>query len=246
MKISLITVCFNAGNTLENCILSVINQNYEQLEYIIIDGGSTDHTPQIISKYQSFISHSISEPDGGLYHAMNKGIALATGKIVGMLNADDYFAHNLVLSNISKAFAYHNSDALYADLQYVKGDKIIRHWKSGNYDIKKWYFGWMPPHPTFYVKRDLYQKYGNFNLDFRLAADYELMLRFLLKNRVSVCYLPEVTIKMAVGGESNKSLSNRVNANLEDKKAWITNNLSMPFYLSLLKPLRKIGQFIFK
>ncbi len=246
MKISIITVCFNAENTIERCLLSVLDQSYSDIEYIIIDGFSADSTVSIIEKYKSHISKLVSEPDKGIYDAMNKGIALATGEMVGILNADDVFAHENVLIHIAEKFKEDQNDSLYADLQYVNSTKVIRHWNSGSYKINNWYWGWMPPHPTFYVKRELYAKFGNFNTELKLAADYEIMLRFLLKHKISASYLPEVTVKMAVGGVSNKSIKNRLLANQEDKKAWTINNLSMPFYLPLLKPLRKVMQFLKK
>lgn len=246
MKISLITVCYNAEISIETCILSVLNQKNVDVEYIVIDGGSTDSTNEIIAKYRSNISKYISEPDNGLYDAMNKGIHLATGDVIGMLNADDVFANNNVLSTIAKQFEVLSINALYADLKYVNGSKVVRYWKSGTYNKNNWFLGWMPPHPTFYVRREVYQKYGSFDTNLKLAADYELMLRFLFKNDVSVSYLPMVTVLMAVGGESNKNITNRMKANVEDKKAWKLNQLSMPFYLPFLKPLRKVLQFVLK
>jgi len=244
MKISLITVCYNAEKTIEQCFRSVINQSYKNIEYIVIDAKSTDATLAIIEKYKTHFSIVVSEPDQGIYYAMNKGIALATGDIIGILNADDIFAHQNVLENVAQKFVLENKDSLYADLQYVNENNVVRYWKSGNYKINNWYWGWMPPHPTFYVKREIYQRFGVFNTTIQLAADYELMLRFLLKYNISTSYLAEVTVKMAVGGVSNKSFKNRLVANQEDKKAWTLNRLSMPFYLTIVKPLRKLAQFL--
>ncbi len=246
MKVTIITVCYNAETTIENCIGSVLGQTYKDIEYIIIDGKSTDHTVSLIEKYRTKISTIVSETDKGIYDAMNKGIALSTGDIVGILNADDVFANEICIEKIVKRFEETNAESLYADLLYVKGEKTIRYWKSGEYNKKKFFFGWMPPHPTFYVKKEAYQKFGKFDTSFRLAADYELMLRFLVKNNLTCCYLPLVTIKMSVGGISNKSLNNRLIANQEDKRAWSVNKLPMPFYLPFIKPLRKIFQYIIK
>lgn len=247
MKISVITVCFNASSTIERCIQSVLAQSYSNVEYIIVDGSSTDGTQEVVSKYSNKIAKFISEPDNGIYFAMNKGVTLATGDVVGMLNADDVFAHSDVLSHIARVFSQLPVKSLYADLQYLKPDGTIhRHWKSGAYKDNCFAYGWMPPHPTFYVRREIYQKYGMFNTSLRSAADYELMLRFLHIHKISTAYLPEVTVKMMLGGVSNSSLQNRLKANREDQEAWKINGLKMPFYLPLLKPLRKLSQYFLK
>lgn len=247
MKISVITVCFNASSTIDRCIQSVLAQSYSNVEYIIVDGSSTDGTQEVVSKYSNKIAKFISEPDNGIYFAMNKGITLATGDVVGMLNADDVFAHSDVLAHIARVFSQLPVKSLYADLQYLKPDGAIhRHWKSGAYKDNCFAYGWMPPHPTFYVRREIYQKYGMFNTSLRSAADYELMLRFLHIHKISTAYLPEVTVKMMLGGVSNSSLQNRLKANREDQEAWKINGLKMPFYLPLLKPLRKLSQYFLK
>ena len=195
---------------------SVILQDYEDVEYIIVDGGSTDDTLSIVRNYRHKIAHLVSEKDEGLYYAINKGIALATGDIIGILHADDFYTSDNVLSDIAKIFKTTNAEAVYADLFYVdkdNTDKIVRTWKSGNYNDGKFLWGWMPPHPTFFVKKSVYENFGVFNTDLRSAADYELMLRFLHKHRIKVAYLPEFIVKMRVGGQSNASDKNRVKAN---------------------------------
>jgi len=246
LKISIITITFNSAETIENTILSVVGQNYKDVEYIIVDGGSTDQTQEIISKFQNKISKFVSEPDNGLYDALNKGIAMAEGDVIGILHSDDFFINESVLKNYVDTFQKHHADAVYSDLYYVDRtdtDKIVRKWKSGVYHDSSFINGWMPPHPTFFVKKQVYLKYGKFNLDFKTAADYELMLRFILKHKIKIAYLSEFTIKMRVGGKSNVSLKNRMNANIEDRKAWKINGLKPKFYTLYLKPLRKILQF---
>ncbi len=248
-KISIITVCYNSEKTIEDTILSVINQTYKNLEYIVIDGKSTDNTLAIINKYKENISLIVSEKDNGIYDAINKGINLATGDIVGNLNSDDFYTDNHVIEDVVNQLQHTKSDGLYADLYYVDGkniNKITRHWKSNEYKKGMFLKGWMPPHPTFFVKKEVYQKYGKFNLEFTSAADYEIMLRFIHKHEISLTYLPRVIVKMRVGGISNASLKNRIRANREDKKAWLVNNLKPHPFTLVLKPLSKIKQFINK
>jgi glycosyltransferase involved in cell wall biosynthesis len=247
VKISIITVTYNSAQTVEETIVSVINQSYSDIEYIIIDGLSDDNTMAIIEKYRKKINKIISEKDAGLYDALNKGIALATGDVIGILHSDDFYTNNDVIQNYVNVFQQTTCDAVYSDLYYVdrsQTDKIIRKWKSGDYSPGAFVNGWMPPHPTFFVKKEVYNKFGIFNTSFHTAADYELMLRFVHKNKISIAYLPQYTIKMRVGGASNVSFKSRIKANLEDRRAWRINDLKPRFYTLYLKPLRKIFQFI--
>lgn len=244
MKISVITVCYNSESCIERTIQSVLSQTHTDIEYIVIDGKSSDGTMAIVSRYASQISKVISEPDAGIYDAINKGISIATGEIIGLLHADDIFAYQNALSDISSKFENSKVDALYADLQYVNGNKIFRHWVSGCFSVNKFRYGWMPPHPTFYCKKNYYLQHSLYNIKYRISADYELMLRYLFKNKCSVTYLPKVVVKMQIGGKSNASLNNRINANIEDKNAWLDNNLLPYFFTFWLKPIRKIMQFI--
>ena len=246
MKFSVITVTYNSATTLEDTIRSVAAQSYPGREHIVIDGGSTDGTLEIVGRYRVHVSKFVSEKDNGLYDALNKGIALADGDVICILHSDDFFEDSNVLSDYAALFDRGGCDAAYADLLYVKRDDpdhVIRRWKSGSFSRNSFLSGWMPPHPTFFVRREVYEKYGNFNTSLKTSADYELMLRFLFRFQIRACYLPRVTVKMRTGGTSNVTLRNRVRANKEDREAWRLNGLQPKFYTLWLKPLRKLGQF---
>lgn len=244
LKISIITVCYNSVTTIERTIQSVLSQTYPNIEYIIVDGGSTDGTLNSINKYKDRIHKIISEKDKGIYDAMNKGLGVATGDVIGFLNSDDFYTNNESVKSISAAFNDSGIDGCYADLQYVnKKDQIIRHWKSGNYTRLKFYFGWMPPHPTFYARKSLFDKYGHFDIAYQIAADYELILRFVMKNRIQLKYLQQCVVTMAAGGVSNKGIKNIIKANCEVSKAWEKNGIKMGFLVPFLKPIQKIPQF---
>lgn len=247
MKISIITVTYNSAATLEETILSVINQTYQNIEYIIVDGKSTDSTLSIIDKYKNRIAKFVSEKDNGIYDALNKGISMASGDVVGILHSDDFYTSNEVLQKIAERFNKENCEALYGDLLYVSKDntdKIIRKWRAGEFKSNSFLFGWMPPHPTFFVKKEVYEKHKAFNLDFKTSADYELMLRLLYKLKIKTSYLSEFIVKMRMGGQSNVSTKNRIIANLEDRKAWEVNGLKPYFFTLFFKPLRKLSQFL--
>lgn len=246
-KISIITVTYNSAATLEHTIQSVLLQDHPDVEYIVVDGASTDDTLSVIRRYRHKISHFVSEKDEGLYFALNKGIAMATGDIIGILHADDFYTSDEVLTGIDETFKMSGADAVYADLYYVdqnNTDKIVRKWHSGKYSDGKFFWGWMPPHPTFFVKRQVYQKFGAFNTTLRTSADYELMLRLIHKHKIKLAYLPEYIVKMRMGGQSNANVKNRVKANKEDRKAWEINGIKPYFFTLMLKPLRKIFQFL--
>jgi len=244
LKISLITVAFNAQNTIDRCINSVLRQKFNNIQYIVIDGNSTDNTISIINQFRDKIDCYISEQDNGVYDAMNKGIAMATGDIIGTLNADDYFTDDDVLQDVANAFVKQNTNILYGDLDYVDlNGRIVRKWRSGKYRSGKFNWGWMPPHPTFYCRKKLFEELGSYSLDYGSAADYELMLRFIHSNKTHVFYLPKVMVKMVIGGISNKSFGNRVQALHFDLKAMRNNNIFLPIITILFKPLRKIMQF---
>jgi glycosyltransferase len=248
-KVSIITVCFNSASTIEDTIQSVVSQTYPNLEYIIIDGKSTDNTLDVLNKYKAGISQVVSEKDEGLYDAINKGIELATGSILNILNSDDLYQDDHVITNMVECIEKDQLDGCYADLVYVAQNdtsKVVRTWKSGHYKEGMFFKGWMPPHPTFFVKKEIYNQLGLFDLQFNSAADYELMLRFIHKNKIALGYLPRVTVRMRMGGLSNASLKNRLKANNEDKKAWKINEIKPKFYTLFFKPLSKIGQFLKK
>jgi glycosyltransferase involved in cell wall biosynthesis len=249
VKVSIITVVYNGASFVKDCIESILNQTYPDIEYIIIDGQSTDGTVEIVQAYGTKIAHFISEPDKGLYDAMNKGIGLATGEVIGLLNADDFYRHNRVIENMVATFKRTDSDAVYGDMLYVDRNdptKLKRYWRSGWYHDKAFLWGWMPGHLSFFAKRLLYEKHGAFRLDMKSAADYELMLRFIHKNKARLAYMDEVTIVMRAGGISNSSLRNRLRANREDQTAWQLNDLKPYFFTFWLKPLRKLKQYISK
>lgn len=239
MKVTVITIVLNQKDFIESCINSIQKQSYPDIEHIIIDGGSTDGTKNIIEKYRNKISKFISEPDNGIYYAMNKGIALAAGDIVGFLNADDFYADNSVIKNVVSVIKNNSVDSCYGDVLYVKRNDILvttRNWKSGPFNKNKFKKGWFPPHPTFFVKRDVYNKFGNFNTEFRFSADVELMIRFLCKYNISTRYIPNVLIKMRDNGESNKSYLNIAKSVWECFKAMRLNGVKVT-YLYILRTL---------
>lgn len=248
MKISIITVCFNSAATIRDTLNSILSQDYHDIEHIIVDGGSTDDTIKIIKEFPH-VTRLLSEPDQGLYDAMNKGLRLVTGEVIGILNSDDIYARPDVLSKVASKFTNKEISASYGDLQFVHArdpGKVVRTWKSGRFKPSYFYFGWMPPHPTFFVRKEVYNKVGQFNTFLNSASDYELMLRILLKYRLKAAYIPEILVKMRVGGLSTSSLRQRILANKEDRLAWKINGLRPYFFTLYLKPVRKILQFFKK
>lgn len=247
MKVSIVTISYNSEATISDTVKSVVTQTHSDLEYIIIDGASKDNTILQLEPFKHRIAHIVSEKDHGIYDAMNKGVKLATGEIIGVLNSDDLYADQKVLEDVVAVFQKANVDAVYADLEYVQRDNydaVTRRWKAGEYKEGQFLKGWMPPHPTFFVKRSVYERYGLFNTQLKSAADYEIMLRFIHKYHINVAYLPRTIVKMRVGGVSNASLRNRIKANIEDRLAWKINGLQ-PNWLTLTrKPLSKILQFL--
>jgi len=246
LKISVITVCRNSAGTIRDTLESVCAQTHGAVEHILVDGASTDDTLKIIREFDH-VAQVVSEPDQGIYDAMNKGIRHATGAVVGFLNADDRYAHPEVLQLVAAAF-YEKKQraAVYGDLRYVHArapHRTVRYWRSGSFQADQFRYGWMPPHPTFFARREMYETLGGYDTRLRSAADYELMLRFLYKHRIPVGYLPEVLVHMRTGGLSNRSLRNRWRANREDRLAWKINGLKPAFYTLWLKPLRKIPQY---
>lgn len=245
VKITIITVCYNAGATLARCMESVISQDYPHIEYLIIDGGSIDDSLTIASRYKDKVARLISEPDQGLYDAMNKGLALATGDVIGTLNADDFFIDDTLISAIAQAFNYDGADVVYGNLNFVNREgRIVRRWQSGEYSKGAFNWGWMPPHPTFYARRTLFARLGNYRLDCGTAADYDLMLRFMHNQALRFFYLNRTFLHMLTGGVSNKSWRNRVEALNKDFKSMRRNGIAFPYFTLLLKPLRKVLQYL--
>ena len=279
MKVSLITVSYNSAKTIADTLKSVQSQTYKDIEYIVVDGNSSDGTIEIVKQFviakqgtmqgrsegasqdlsedlsknlinvasQGVVTTFLCERDKGIYDAMNKGLALATGEIIGVLNSDDFYCSNDVIEEVVRAFQQNNTDCLYGDLNYVDPidtSKIVRKWRSGSFRKENFLKGWMPPHPTFFVRKTCYDKFGKFDTQFKSAADYELMLRFLFKESCSAVYLPKVMIHMRAGGVSNVSLKNRVRANREDRLAWKKNGLKPKWFTLLRKPLSKLKQYL--
>jgi glycosyltransferase len=247
MKISIITVSYNSARTIAQTLQSVAEQTCKNVEHIVIDGLSSDNTLAIVKKYPQV--RVISEKDTGIYDAMNKGIALATGDIVGILNADDVYYDTTILEHVVRAFETTQTDSIYGDLVYVAQNntqKIIRNWKAGQYNSGLFKLGWMPPHPTFFVRKYVYEKYGVFDLRLPLAADYELMLRFLEKQKISTLYVPYTFVRMRIGGASNKNIKNLLQNYSENTRAWQYNGLIPAWYTIVLKRVSKLAQFINK
>lgn len=244
VDISIITATYNSEKTLEKCIDSIASQT-NGVEHIIIDGKSSDATLDILESKRASVSRIVSEPDQGIYHAMNKGLGIVSGDVIGILNSDDYYASNNIIQTVAEVFEDPNVKACYGDLVYVdEEDHVIRFWRSGSHRPADFYWGWMPPHPTFFVRRSVYEDYGGFNTDLGSAADYEIMLRFLLKHQIKATYIPEVMVNMRMGGVSNASLTNRLKANRMDRKAWEVNGLKPYPWTLMMKPLRKIRQWL--
>ena len=246
MKVTIITVTRNSALYLQECINSVKNQSYHNIEHIVIDGESTDDTIAIIKLFENHIAKWISEKDNGMYHAINKGMEMATGDIIGILNSDDILASDTVIASIVKSFEDNKVDSLYGDLVYVdkvNTKKIIRYWKGLSYDRMRFNYGWMPAHPTFYFRRPLLKELGGYETHYYTAADYEFMARYLYRYRISAVYLPLLIVKMRVGGQSNRNIFNRFRANRRDYLAMKINNIPFPHIASILKPLIKLRQY---
>jgi len=242
--ITIITVVYNNVSHIKETIQSVLLQKYTNIEYIVIDGESDDGTLEILDEFSSDISILLIEPDKGIYDALNKGISLSNGEIVGFLHSGDFYANNNVILDIANLFTNKGSEVVYGDLDYVNSNNtqsIVRSWKAGNFYKKKLKYGWMPPHPAFYAKRDLYINSGGFNLAFKIAADYDCMIRFLQQD-ILISYIPKVLVKMRIGGVSNKSLKNIIQKSLEDYRIMKKNKIGGVASL-IWKNLSKLKQF---
>ena len=247
MKISVITPTYNSAKTISKTIDSILIQSYKNIEYIVVDGGSTDGTQDIVFKYGNKIDLKfISENDRGIYDAMNKGVKLATGDIVSILNSDDFYAAEDILSLVVENFN-NNLDAIYGDISYFfdNYDRVTRLWKPGIYKENKLNHGWSIPHPSLFLRKSIYDNYGLFNLDFKIAADYEFILRVLKIYKIKTKYIPRVFVRMYSRGSSGSNLKQRIKGWKELKKAWKINNLKFPKFLILRRIFSKIFQFIF-
>ncbi|MBE9011491.1 glycosyltransferase [Pseudanabaenaceae cyanobacterium LEGE 13415] len=247
MKVSIITVTYNAAATIRDTIESVLSQDYPNIEHIIIDGASKDNTAEIVRSYGDRIAQFVSEPDRGMYDGMNKGIKLATGDVIAILNADDFYIDSQVISTIVEPFKQHQVDSVFADLVYVKHDdpeKIVRYYSSANFHPGKFAYGWMPAHPTFVVKRSAFEKYGDFKTDYKIAADYELLIRFLAIHKLSYHYIPQVLVKMRTGGASTANLSSNWILNREIVRGCLENGIQTNMTKVLSKYFVKVFQLV--
>ncbi|EFB7394384.1 TPA: glycosyltransferase family 2 protein [Escherichia coli] len=248
MRISIITATYNSEKTLLDTLLSLEKQTHPDIEYIVVDGASKDNTIELIKSNCTRVSKIICEPDHGIYDALNKGIQAASGDVIGFLHSDDLLAYDDAIADIAKTFESTGCDAIYGDLEYVAQNdttKRIRLWESGSFSRFKMKVGWMPPHPSFYMKRECYSQFGCFSLDYRISADYDSLLRYILKQRILIEYLPKVLVKMRVGGISNRSVSSMVKKSMEDIRVMKQNGIIWPIAL-VYKNISKLPQFIKK
>lgn len=246
MKISVVTAVYNRADTIGDTMRSVASQSWGDIEHIVQDGGSRDGTLDVIERHCGPATQLTSEPDAGIYDALNKGIARASGDVIGLMHSDDIFASPLVLEKVAAKFAKTGADGIYGDLQYVSANDtghVVRHWTSGIYRPAKLRRGWMPPHPTLYLRREVYERHGLFDTSFRIAADYDAMLRYLALGNITLGYVPEVLVKMRVGGESNRSLERIMLKSREDLRALRKNRVGGAATLAA-KNFGKIGQFV--
>ena len=249
MKISVITATFNSAATIAECVDSIAAQDHGDVEHVVVDGQSTDGTLEVLDERRDSIAQLVSEPDEGIYDALNKGIGLATGDVVGFLHADDVLADSSVLSWVADAFEDDDVDGVYGDLQYVSAtdtSRVIRHWRSGEFSPRKLRWGWMPPHPTLYVRREWYQWLGGLDTGYRIAADYHSILRLLSEPGFKVRYIPRVLVRMRVGGASNRSLRNIILKSREDFRALRATRAGAlgGFGALAWKNLSKLNQFV--
>jgi glycosyltransferase involved in cell wall biosynthesis len=246
-RVSVITACFNSVRTISDTVNSVLSQTYPNIEYIIVDGSSTDGTIELINSYGTGISKIISEQDLGIYDAINKGIRNSTGDIVGILNSDDFFYDNFVVEKIAGAFTVSDIDAVFGDVRFVAPNnitRIVRHYSSKYFKTRKFRFGFMPAHPSFYVKRELFEKLGYYRVDYKIAADFELAVRFLYINKIRYKYLEMPFIIMRTGGVSNKSILSIITLNKEIARACRENGIKTNYFNIYSKYLIKMFEFI--
>ncbi|MFN2200082.1 MAG: glycosyltransferase family 2 protein [Caldilineaceae bacterium] len=248
MKVSIITAVMNRADTIEHAIESVQSQSHRDLEHVIQDGGSQDGTVEIIERLSGSQTRLVSEPDAGIYDAINRGIARSTGDVVGLLHSDDFFPHQDVVSHIAAAFGDPTIDAVYGDLDYVSArdpDRVIRRWRAGIASPAKLRRGWMPPHPTLYLRASVFRDHGVYDTSFEIAADYDAVLRYFSTGKIRSAYLTEVLVKMRLGGASNASLRHLLRKSQEDLRALRQNGIG-GYGTLVLKNVSKLGQFVLK
>ncbi len=247
MKISIITITYNSAKTVQRTLESVLSQTYPDIEHVIVDGASTDGTKEIIEAYAAKHKNVrwVSEKDNGIYDALNKGIGMASGDVIGFLHSDDKLYSPDSIGQIAAAFLTSETDVVYGDLQYCNGDRVIRRWKSNAFNPRALKYGWMPPHPTVYVRREVYQQVGPYDEWFRISADYDMMLR-IFSAHYHTCYIPEVLVSMETGGASNRNTKARLSKTQEDYIALKKNHVGAGYLTVACKQLRKVRQFLRK
>lgn len=245
MKISIITITYNSAKTLQRALKSVEGQTYDNIEHILVDGASTDGTREMIEAYAKEHTNVrwVSEPDEGIYNALNKGVAMATGDVIGFLHSDDVLFAPDSIEHIAAVFESENVDVVYGDLQYCRGNRVVRHWQSNPFNPKALKYGWMPPHPTVYVRHKVYQEVGPYDEWFRISADYDMMLRIFSAGYKSQ-YIPEVIVSMEIGGASNRNTKARLSKTQEDYIVLKKNHVGCGYLTVACKQLRKIRQFL--
>ena len=247
MKVSIITGTYNSSKYIEDCVTSIDRQDYANIEHIIIDGASTDDTVDRIKSISNRVEQLVSEPDGGIYNAMNKGLRKAKGDVLGILNSDDFYNGTSVITEIVETFENTGADCVFGDLFYVDAenpDKVVRTWITGPYKRNSFRKGWHPAHPSFFVKRSVYESFGYFNEDLQLAADFEIMLRFIEKHGLKTAYIPKPLVRMRLGGATSKNITNVIKGNKECLMAFRLNDMKTPFAYSLIRLLPKLKQFL--
>jgi len=246
LRISVITAVFNRSETVGQSLESVLAQTWHNVEHIVIDGGSTDGTMGIVETYRDRLALIVSERDRGIYDALNKGLTRSTGDVVGFMHSDDFYADERVLERVAEAFENADVEGVYGDLDYVAKDdprRIIRRWRSGRYTPARLAWGWMPPHPTLYLRRSVIEQWGGFDTNFSIGADYDAMLRYLSRGQIRLAYIPKVLVKMRIGGESNRSVAQILQKSREDYAALRRNDVG-GFGTLVLKNLSKVSQFL--
>lgn len=246
MKVSIITAVYNRAGTIGMAVESLKAQTHAEFEHVVMDGGSTDGTVPMLEELADHRTMITSEPDRGIYDALNKGLARATGDVIGLLHSDDVLAHDDVLARVAQTFAAAPVEAVYGDLDYVRRDdpsRIVRRWRSGEFSPEKLRFGWMPPHPALFLRREVIERFRGYDTSFRIAGDYDAILRYFSSDGFRAAYIPEVLVRMRLGGESNRSLGRILRKSREDYRAIRRNNVG-GLHTLVSKNLRKVGQFL--